>query len=42
MLRKRRRIVGEPHSLGQAVVHMYRKLNAKIIACEAVKEVTGL
>lgn len=42
MLRKRRRIVGEPNSLGQAVVHVYRKLNAEIIACKAVKEVLGL
>lgn len=42
MLRKRRRTVGEPNSLGRAVIHMYRKLNAEIIACKAVKEVTGL
>jgi len=41
-MRGRRRTAGEPGSLGKAVVHMYRKLNAEIIACEAVKEVTGL
>lgn len=39
---EKKRIVGEPNSLGQAVVHMYRKLNAEITACEAVKKVTGL
>lgn len=40
--REKKRIVGEPNSLGRAVVHMYRKLNAEITACEAVKKVTGL